>query len=134
MVNKNIENEQIKNAMNEAVNDYLAMGFIIDESSNELVKNLSRAVLIDPRTTTTRVERVIITPNEDYNLYLSEAHELPVEERIRISPILTKYSAFEATLESDELTKAEKNQVLNSNAYKAFFGKKETTESEPSAE
>lgn len=133
MENKNDLNLQIKNAISEATNDYVAMGFMINNSSEEFIKNLSRALLINPKEQIVRVERVSISPNQDYNFeYLSEAHEYPVEERIRISPILIKYSTFEANLESDELTKDEKNQVKNSAPYKVIFNN--NSESEPSAE
>lgn len=112
-------------AISNEIEKFIEMGFDIDKRKT-IGSNIElfRALLIDPTEKIARVERINITPNDDYNFdYFIESHELESDNRKAVLPFLVNYSTFEAGLDSDKLSKEELSQIKNSPAYKMTIGK-----------
>ena len=112
-------------AISNEIEKFIEIGF--KKKKNKTVGStieLFRALLIDPTEKLARVERINITPNDDYNFdYFAETHELESDNRKLVSPFLTNYSTFEASLDSGKLSKEELAQIENSSAYKITISK-----------
>ncbi len=126
-----MENNKLNKELDSIIKTYSNAGFVIVETNSKSII-LSKAVLVDPTQGKglARIERVKITQNPDYETFMAEAHEYPIENRPQISAFNVNYEIFEAELGSSEINAAENNILRNSVAYKVTH-KTEQPQAEP---
>ena len=106
------------------VENFVNMGFDINkqETVDSMIK-LYRALPIDPTENLVRVERITLTPNDEYNFdYFIESRDLTDDERRKVLPFLVNYSAFEAGLDSSKITDDEREQVADRISFLSSMG------------
>lgn len=89
---------------------------LTEEPTNNSAK-LSQVLLIDPIEDKVSIVRVTVTQNPNYEAYMQDAHEYPVEDRPRVSKYNLDSKHLMVSSNSPEITETERKILENSPAY-----------------
>lgn len=117
-MNNNIK--KIEPELEEIIKYLQQNSYKLTEEPTEKSAKLSQVIMVDPIEDKVSVTRVTITPNPNYEAYMQDAHEYPVEDRHRASKynVDTKYMALSSN--SKEFTEVERKILEESKAYAVF--------------
>lgn len=111
-------------ALANEVKNFINLGFDINKQETVGSKiELYRAILIDPTENHARIERISLTPNDEYNFdYFIESQDFTDDERRKVLPFLINYSTFEDDFNSSKITDDERKQITDRISFLSSMG------------